>query len=119
MRPGIVRERGRMGEVHRDACHTRATVPLGRTSETDVGVAGAGVLCTEAAGAVDDLSSGGIGFARDARGGYALAREGGPWARRIVHADGAATGRRLLGTLSTLVAHDERIKVIEGRRAVA
>jgi L-aspartate oxidase len=84
-----------------------------------VRLSAAHVLCTEAAGAVDDLSSLGIRFDRDAQGGFALALEGGHSTRRIVHADGAATGRRLLGTLSTLVARDERIEVIEGRRAVA
>ena len=95
--------------------HLADTVAAGRGM---VRLSAARVLCTEAAGAVEDLSSLGIRFDRDAHGGYALALEGGHSTRLIVHADGAATGRRLLGTLSTLVARDERIKVIEGRRAV-
>ena len=95
--------------------HLADTVAAGRGM---VRLSAARVLCTEAAGAVEDLTMLGIRFDRDAQGGFALALEGGHSTRRIVHADGAATGRRLLGTLSTLVAHDKRIDVIEGRRAV-
>jgi len=94
--------------------HLADTVAAGRGM---VRVSAARVLCAEAARAVEDLSSLGVRFDRDPRGRFALALEGGHSARRIVHADGAATGRRLLGTLSTLVACDDRIEVLEGRRA--
>lgn len=95
--------------------HLADTVAAGRGM---VRRSAAGVLCTEAVNAVDDLTSLGVRFDRDPRGGFALALEGGHSTRRIVHADGAATGRRLLGTLSALVARDRRIEVLEGRRAV-
>src|SRR6185437_12239194 len=42
--------------------------------------------------------------------------EGGHSVRRIVHAGGSATGRRLLRELSALVVADERVEVIEGAR---
>jgi L-aspartate oxidase len=95
--------------------HLADTVAAGRGM---VRLSAARVLCAEAAAAVDDLTSLGIRFDRDPRGGFALALEGGHSTRRILHADGAATGRRLLGTLSTLVARDPRIDVLEARRAV-
>ncbi len=56
-------------------------------------------------------------FDADRHGRLALGLEGGHSARRIVHAGGAATGRRLIRQLSALVAQDERIEVLEGRRA--
>src|SRR5438067_1304966 len=96
--------------------HLSDTVAAGRGM---VRLSAARGLCTEAEHAVDDLTSLGMRLDRDAQGRFALALEGGHSTRRILHADGAATGRRLLGTLSTLVASDERIDVLEGRRAVA
>jgi L-aspartate oxidase len=96
--------------------HLADTIAAGRGM---VRVSAAEVLCTEAAGAVKDLESLGVHFDRDRHGEFALALEGGHSRRRILHADGAATGRRLLGTLSQLVARDERIEVVEARRAVA
>lgn len=96
--------------------HLADTVAAGRGM---VRVSAARVLCSEAAQAVEDLSSLGIRFDRDAPDRFSLALEGGHSTRRILHADGAATGRRLLGTLSSLVARDDRIDVLEGRRALA
>ncbi len=96
--------------------HLADTIAAGRGM---VRPSAAEVLCTEAAQAVDDLTSLGVRFDRDPLGGFALALEGGHSARRILHADGAATGRHLLGRLSELVAEDARIEVVEGRRAVA
>jgi L-aspartate oxidase len=95
--------------------HLADTVTAGRWM---VQRSAARVLCDEAVQAVDDLASLGVRFDRDPQGHLALALEGGHSTRRIVHADGAATGRRLLGTLSTLVARDQAIEVLEGRRAV-
>jgi L-aspartate oxidase len=96
--------------------HLADTVAAGRGM---VRLSAARVLCAEAARAVDDLTSLGIRFDRDPEGRFALALEGGHSTRRILHADGAATGRRLLATLSALVTRDRRIEVLEGRRAVA
>ncbi len=79
----------------------------------------AAVLCADAPAAVEDLASLGVRFDADRRGRLALGLEGGHSARRIVHAGGAATGRRLIRQLSALVAEDERIGVLEGRRVTA
>jgi L-aspartate oxidase len=68
---------------------------------------------------VEDLQSLGMPFDLDARGRLALGLEGGHSARRVVHAGGAETGRRLVRHLSGLVAQHPRIAVLEGRRATA
>ncbi|MBV9413723.1 MAG: FAD-binding protein, partial [Solirubrobacterales bacterium] len=47
-----------------------------------------------------------------------LGLEGGHSTRRIVHAGGAATGRRLVRQLSAIVAEDPAIDVLEDRRVV-
>ncbi len=96
--------------------HLADTIRAGRSM---VRPSAARVLCLEAARAVDDLESLGVHFDRNRKGGFALALEGGHSRRRILHADGAATGRRLLDTLSRLVALDERIEVLEARRVAA
>src|SRR6202042_198134 len=43
---------------------------------------------------------------------------GGHSVRRVVHAGGAATGRRVTDQLSALVAENERIEVLERRRVL-
>ncbi len=96
--------------------HLADTIAAGRGM---VRRSAAEVLCTEAPAAVEDLTSLGVRFDRDPEGGFALALEGGHSTRRILHADGAATGRHLLGRLSELVAQNGRIAVVEGRRAVS
>src|SRR5581483_594511 len=67
--------------------------------------------------AVAHLRALGVTFDADRAGNLALGLEGGHSVRRIVHAGGAATGRRLIRQLSALVAEDERVEVLEGRRA--
>ncbi len=96
--------------------HLADTVAAGRGM---VRLSAATILCDEAPHAVEDLASLGVRFDADRRGHYALGLEGGHSARRIVHAGGAATGRRLIRQLSALVAQHERIEVLEGRRATA
>jgi L-aspartate oxidase len=96
--------------------HLADTIAAGRGI---VRVSAARLLCSEALAAVEDLESLGVRFDRDPQGRFALALEGGHSRRRVLHAGGAATGRRLLGTLSELVARDRRIEVLEARRAVA
>ncbi len=96
--------------------HLADTVAAGRGM---VRLSAATILCDEAPAAVEDLASRGVRFDADWRGRYALGLEGGHSARRIVHAGGAATGRRLIRQLSALVAQHERIEVLEGRRATA
>ncbi len=74
------------------------------------------VLVREAPACVEDLELLGFHFDADRRGRLALGLEGGHSVRRIVHAGGSATGRRLLRELSALVVADERVEVIEGAR---
>ena len=96
--------------------HFRDTVKAGRGTTRE---SAARVLCEEAPQAVEDLQALGVRFDADRRGRLALGLEGGHSARRIVHAGGAATGRRLIRELSALVAENDRIEVLEGRRAIA
>jgi L-aspartate oxidase len=74
-------------------------------------------LVHEAPACVADLQRLGFRFDADRRGRFALGLEGGHSVRRIVHAGGSATGRRLLRALSALAVADERIEVIEGAQA--
>ena len=60
----------------------------------------------------------GVRFDADRDGRLALGLEGGHSARRIVHAGGAATGRRLVRQLGAVVAERPGIDVLEGRRVI-
>jgi L-aspartate oxidase len=77
------------------------------------------ILTNEAPAAVRDLERLGVRFDADRHGRLALGLEGGHSVRRIVHAGGASTGRRVTRQLSALVAEHERIAVLEDCRAVA
>jgi L-aspartate oxidase len=79
--------------------------------------AAAEVLCAEAPDRVRDLEALGVAFDADRHGNLALGLEGGHSVRRIVHAGGSATGRRILRQLSADVAEEPRIDVLEGARA--
>ncbi len=96
--------------------HLKDTITAGRRCVRE---SAARVLCEEAPAAVEHLFSLGVRFDADRQGHLALGLEGGHSARRIVHAGGAATGRRLIRQLSALVAEHERIIVLEGRRATS
>ena len=95
--------------------HLQDTIAAGRGAVRE---SAARVLCDEAPHAVEDLTRLGVRFDADREGRLSLGLEGGHSARRIVHAGGAATGRRLVRQLSALVAEDQRIDVLEGRRAI-
>lgn len=77
------------------------------------------VLCAEAPDRVRDLVEMGVRFDADRRGNLALGLEGGHSIRRVVHAGGSATGRRVVRQLSALVVEHASIDVIEGSRAAA
>lgn len=77
------------------------------------------ILVREAPACVADLQSLGVRFDADRYGRLALGLEGGHSIRRIVHAGGSATGRRVVRQLSALVAAHPRIAVLEGARARA
>jgi L-aspartate oxidase len=96
--------------------HLHDTVVAGRGAVRE---SAARVLCDEAPAAVEDLSRLGVRFDADREGHLSLGLEGGHSARRVVHAGGAATGRRIVRELSALAAEDPRIQVLEGRRAIA
>ena len=95
--------------------HLRDTIAAGRQAVRE---SAARVLCEEAPDAVADLDRLGVRFDADRNGRLALGLEGGHSRRRIVHAGGAATGRRLVRQLSAVVAEDPGIDVLEGRRVV-
>jgi L-aspartate oxidase len=96
--------------------HLADTIAAGRGAVRE---SAARVLCEEARVAVEDLARLGVRFDVDRHGRLALGLEGGHSARRIVHAGGASTGRRIIRQLSALVAQHPGIDVLERRRAVA
>ena len=77
------------------------------------------VLCEESPDRVRDLQRLGVRFDADRRGALALGLEGGHSARRVVHAGGSATGRRITRELSALAATHERVRVLEWTTATA
>jgi L-aspartate oxidase len=79
----------------------------------------AALLCREAPRAVRELEALGVHFDRDGAGGLALGLEGGHSQRRVVHAGGSATGRRVVRQLSAVVVEEQRIDVLEQARAAA
>ncbi len=105
-----------MSDDDSPALHLADTIAAGRGAVRE---SAARVLCDEAPFAVEDLTRLGVRFDADRRGRLALGLEGGHSARRIVHAGGAATGRRVIRQLSALVAEHPRIEVLEDRRVTA
>jgi L-aspartate oxidase len=77
------------------------------------------VLAEEAPAAVAALQRRGVEFDYDPDGSLSLGLEGGHSARRIVHAGGSETGRRITSRLADLVASTEAIEVREGSSALA
>jgi L-aspartate oxidase len=77
------------------------------------------VLCDESPDRVRHLQELGVQFDADRGGNLALGLEGGHSQRRIVHAGGAATGRRITRALSALAATHERVQVLEPLAATA
>jgi L-aspartate oxidase len=87
-----------------------------RAGRGAVRASAAEALVREAPDCVRDLERLGFHFDADRHARLALGLEGGHSVRRIVHAGGSATGRRLLRELSALVVAHERVHVIEGAR---
>ena len=94
--------------------HLADTISAGRGLVRE---AAARVLVDEAPGVVRDLESLGVHFDADRHGTLALGLEGGHTRRRVVHAGGSTTGRRVVRQLSAIVAEHERITVWEPTRA--
>jgi L-aspartate oxidase len=82
-----------------------------------VRTAAAELLCRDAPSRVRDLEGFGVHFDADRFGRLVLALEGGHSVRRVVHAGGSATGRRVVRELSAAVVTEPAIDVREGRRA--
>ena len=98
------------------ALHLEDTLTAGRGLTRR---AAAETLTDEAADRVRELQQLGVHFDADRRGELALGLEGGHSRRRIIHAGGSATGRRILRALSAAVVAHPRIEVLEGHRAAA
>jgi L-aspartate oxidase len=96
--------------------HLEDTVAAGRGL---VRRSAAEVLTDEAPARFRDLEALGVRFDADRHGNLALGLEGGHGARRVAHAGGSATGRRILRQLSADVAEEPAIDVLEGARAAA
>jgi L-aspartate oxidase len=75
------------------------------------------ILCEESPARVRELQGLGVRFDADRRGALALGLEGGHSRRRVAHAGGAATGRRITRQLSALAAQHPLITALEGASA--
>src|SRR5215207_3705582 len=96
--------------------HLEDTIAAGRGI---VRASAARILTEEAPARFRDLESLGVRFDADRHGNLALGLEGGHSRRRVAHAGGSATGRRILRELSADVAEHPNIDVRESRRAAA
>ncbi|HTZ88473.1 MAG TPA: FAD-dependent oxidoreductase [Solirubrobacteraceae bacterium] len=96
--------------------HQKDTMHAGRDL---VRRSAAAILAREAPECVRDLQGLGVRFDADRQGRLALGLEGGHSVRRVVHAGGSATGRRVVRQLSALAAEHQRIAVLERTRARA
>jgi L-aspartate oxidase len=96
--------------------HTDDTIAAGRELARESAVK---VLCENSPAGVHDLQELGVQFDADRSGNLALGLEGGHSRRRIVHAGGSATGRRITRDLSAIAATSERITVLEPLAATA
>jgi L-aspartate oxidase len=94
------------------ALHLADTVTAGRGA---VAESAARILCSEAPDRVRELKRRGVDFDRDAEGpeGLALGLEGGHSRRRVVHAGGSATGRRVAECLARTARDVEGITIHE------
>ena len=96
--------------------HAKDTLAAGRGAARASAVH---VLCEESPERVRELEALGVRFDADRHGALALGLEGGHSARRIVHAGGAATGRRITRELSALAAAHPNVDVFERTTATA
>ena len=93
--------------------HLQDTLAAGRAL---VRRSAAEVLTREAPARFHELEALGVRFDADRHGNLALGLEGGHGTRRVVHAGGSATGRRILRQLSADVAEHPSIEVLEDAR---
>ena len=105
-----------IGEDDSPELHAEDTISAGRGSCRR---SAADALAAEAPGVVAELERRGVEFDRDPEGRLELALEGGHSRRRIVHAGGAGTGRRITERLAELAAAEPGVEVAEGASALA
>jgi L-aspartate oxidase len=105
-----------IGEDDSPELHVEDTVAAGRGTCRR---SAAELLAREAPGVVTELERRGVEFDRDPDGRLSLALEGGHSRRRVVHAGGAGTGRRITERLTELTRVHDRIEVNEETSAVA
>jgi L-aspartate oxidase len=105
-----------IGDDDSPELHTEDTLAAGRNACRR---SAAELLAREAPGIVAELERRGVEFDRDPDGGLSLALEGGHSRRRVVHAGGAGTGRRITERLAALAAADARVEAMEETSAVA
>ena len=96
--------------------HLRDTLTAGRALSRE---SAARVLCEDSPTRVRHLQDLGIHFDADRHGALALGLEGGHSRRRVVHAGGSATGRRITRDLSALAATEPKIRVLERTSATS
>jgi len=105
-----------LGPGDSPARHAEDTMAAGRGAARASAVR---VLCEESPERVRELEALGVRFDADRHDALALGLEGGHSVRRIVHAGGAATGRRITRELSGLAAAHPHVDVFECTTATA
>jgi L-aspartate oxidase len=105
-----------LAEDDSPALHLQDTQTAGRGI---VRASAARILTEEAPARLRDLERIGVRFDADRHGNLSLGLEGGHSRRRVAHAGGSATGRRILRDLSAAVSGHPNIDVRESRRAGA
>jgi L-aspartate oxidase len=103
-----------LGDDDSPALHLADTERAGRGL---VRRSAAEILVNEAPEMIADLQRIRMRFDADSDGELALGLEGGHSRRRIVHAGGSSTGRRLARQLSAALVREPRVTILEGRRA--
>jgi len=98
-----------IGDDDSTQLHVQDTLAAGRHSCRRTA---AELLARDAPGVVWELERRGVEFDREPDGSLSLALEGGHARRRVVHAGGAGTGRRITERLAALAAAHERIEVL-------
>jgi L-aspartate oxidase len=96
--------------------HLRDTLMAGRALSRE---SAARVLCADSPDRVQHLLELGVSFDADRHGSLALGLEGGHSRRRVVHAGGSATGRRITRDLSALAALDDNVRILERTSAAS
>jgi L-aspartate oxidase len=101
-----------LGEGDSPQVHAADTIAVSGGLAVDEAVA---ALTVGGPKAIERLIQLGAEFDRDDDGGLLLGREGGHRARRIVHADGDATGAEVMRALNEAVSAADTVELIDGR----